>query len=66
MSVQIFNTTEVQDFLRLASGLQQSGGNPRTKTIVHRILSDLFLASGLRSPDQLHRRFRRSVETKAA
>ena len=44
MSVQIFNTTEVQDFLRLASGLQQSGGNPRTKTIVHRILSDLFKA----------------------
>lgn len=44
MSVQIFNTTEVQDFLRLASGLQQDGGNPRTKQIVHRILSDLFKA----------------------
>ena len=37
MSVQIFNTTEVQDFLRLASGLKQDGGSPRTKQIVHRI-----------------------------
>lgn len=44
MSVQIFNTSEVQDFLRLASGLNQDGGNPRTKQIVHRILSDLFKA----------------------
>ncbi len=44
MSVQIFNTSEVQDFLRLASGLNQEGGNPRTKQIVHRILSDLFKA----------------------
>jgi len=42
MSVTIFNTSEVQDFLRLASGLDQEGGNPRTKQIVHRILSDLF------------------------
>ncbi|ARU04464.1 catechol 1,2-dioxygenase [Comamonas serinivorans] len=44
MSVQIFNTEEVQDFLRLASGLNQDGGNPRAKQIVHRILSDLFKA----------------------
>lgn len=44
MSVQIFNTSEVQDFLRLASGLTQDGGNPRTKQIIHRILSDLFKA----------------------
>ncbi|EJL85778.1 catechol 1,2-dioxygenase, proteobacterial [Herbaspirillum sp. CF444] len=42
MSVNIFNSTEVQDFLRLASGLDQGGGSPRTKQIVHRILSDLF------------------------
>lgn len=42
MATQIFNTAEVQDFLRLASGLDQGGGNPRTKQIVHRILSDLF------------------------
>ena len=44
MSVQIFNTTEVQNFLRLASGLDQDGGSPRTKTVMHRILSDLFKA----------------------
>ncbi len=42
MSVQIFDTPEVQDFLRLASGMKQEGGNARTKAIVHRILSDLF------------------------
>lgn len=44
MSVHIFNTPEVQNFLRLASGLDQQGGNPRTKQIVHRLLSDLFKA----------------------
>ena len=44
MSVQIFNTTEVQDFLRLATGQDQQGGNPRTKKVLHRILSDLFKA----------------------
>lgn len=44
MTAQIFKTEEVQDFLRLASGLNQEGGNPRTKKIVHRILSDLFKA----------------------
>jgi catechol 1,2-dioxygenase len=44
MSVHIAQTPEVQDFLRLASGLNQEGGNPRTKKIVHRILSDLFQA----------------------
>lgn len=42
MSVHIAQTPEVQDFLRLASGLDQPGGSPRTKQIVHRILSDLF------------------------
>jgi catechol 1,2-dioxygenase len=44
MSAPIFNTPDVQDFLRLASGLKQDGGNPRTKQIIHRILSDLFKA----------------------
>ncbi|MBQ0937845.1 catechol 1,2-dioxygenase [Ideonella paludis] len=44
MSVYISQTPEVQDFLRLASGLNQPGGNPRTKQIVHRLLSDLFKA----------------------
>lgn len=44
MAAKIFDTAPVQDFLRLASGLTQDGGNPRTKQIVHRILSDLFRA----------------------
>lgn len=44
MSVQIFNTSQVQDFLRLASGLTNDGGNPRAKQVIHRILSDLFKA----------------------
>lgn len=42
MSVKIFNTQEVQNFLRLASGLDQPGGNPRVKQIVSRILTDLY------------------------
>lgn len=42
MNEKIFNSTEVQDLLRLASGLDQTGGNARTKQIVHRIVSDLF------------------------
>ena len=42
MSTHIFDTPEVQDFLRLASGLKQDGGSPRMKAIIHRILSDLF------------------------
>lgn len=44
MSVKIFETPEVQDFLRLASGLNGEGGNPRIKQIVHRIVSDLYKA----------------------
>lgn len=44
MSVKIFETQEVQDFLRTAAGLTNDGGNPRTKAIVHRIISDLFKA----------------------
>lgn len=44
MATKIFNTPEVQDFLRLASGLEQDGGNPRAKQIIHRILSDLYKA----------------------
>lgn len=42
MSIRIFDTPDVQDFLRLASGLDQPGGNPRTKQIMYRIISDLF------------------------
>ena len=41
MAAKIFSTPEVQDFLRLASGLDTEGGSPRTKQIVHRILDGL-------------------------
>ncbi|TCM67243.1 catechol 1,2-dioxygenase [Acinetobacter calcoaceticus] len=44
MNVKIFDTEEVQNFLRLASGLEQEGGDPRIKQITHRILSDLYKA----------------------
>lgn len=44
MSVKIFDTTEVQDFLRLACGLNNTEGSPRAKQIIHRILSDLYKA----------------------
>ncbi|AKC80632.1 hypothetical protein XB05_19225 [Xanthomonas arboricola] len=42
MSVKIVDSKEVQDFLRIVSGLTVDGGDARTKTIVHRILSDLY------------------------
>lgn len=42
MSAKIFDTAEVQKFICVASGLEQEGGNPRVKQIVHRILGDLF------------------------
>ena len=42
--VKIFDTPDVQNFLALLSGLEQDGGNPRVKKIVHRLMSDLFKA----------------------
>jgi len=44
MSVKIFDTPEVQDSLKLACGLTNGEGNPRSKQIIHRIVSDLFKA----------------------
>ena len=44
MSVKIFDTPDVQDFLKTVAGLTQKGGDARTKQIVHRVLSDLFRA----------------------
>jgi catechol 1,2-dioxygenase len=44
MSVKIFETREVQDFLRTVGGLDQPAGDARVKRIVHRVLSDLFKA----------------------
>lgn len=44
MSVEIVRTNEVQDFLKVVSGLTAATGNARTKQVVHRILSDLYEA----------------------
>ncbi|MFT4247365.1 MAG: catechol 1,2-dioxygenase [Pseudomonas sp.] len=44
MSVKIFQTQQVQDFLKTASGLDTPAGVPRVKQLVHRLLSDLFKA----------------------
>ncbi|MBB4063993.1 catechol 1,2-dioxygenase [Gellertiella hungarica] len=44
MTVKIFNRPDIQDFLKVLSGLDQNGGNPRVKQIIHRIVSDLFKA----------------------
>ncbi|MGY1519439.1 catechol 1,2-dioxygenase [Luteimonas sp. A482] len=44
MSVKIFDTPEVQDFLKTVSGLDTDGGDPRSKQIIHRLMSDLFRA----------------------
>ena len=44
MNPKLFDTAEIQDFLKEASGYNQEEGNPRAKEIVHRILSDLFKA----------------------
>jgi len=42
--LHIAESREVQDFLRTVSGLNNTDGNPRTKQIVHRLMSDLFKA----------------------
>ena len=44
MSAKIFNTAEVQDLLTAAANLKAKDGNERLKTIVHRLLGDLFKA----------------------
>lgn len=44
MSVKVFDTAEVQDFIKTAAGLTVDDGNPRAKQIIHRVMSDLFKA----------------------
>jgi catechol 1,2-dioxygenase len=44
MSVNVFETKEVQDLLKAASNIAGQGGSARTKQITHRLLSDLFKA----------------------
>ncbi|WP_445006075.1 catechol 1,2-dioxygenase [Halomonas mongoliensis] len=42
MTVKIFDTPEVQDFLKTVAGFDQEGGSDRAKQIVHRLLSDVY------------------------
>ena len=42
MTVKIFDTPEVQDFIKTVAGFDQTGGNDRAKQIVHRLVGDLF------------------------
>lgn len=44
MSVKVMQTEAVQTLLEKASGFDQSGGNQRAKTLIHRVLSDLYKA----------------------
>ena len=44
MSLNVFNTPEVQDLLKAATNIAGSEGNPRFKQILNRLLSDLFKA----------------------
>ncbi|MGP9568830.1 catechol 1,2-dioxygenase [Halomonas sp. AOP5-B2-8] len=42
MTVKIFDTPDVQDFLKAVAGFDQTDGNERAKQIVHRLVGDLF------------------------
>ncbi|RUR34854.1 catechol 1,2-dioxygenase [Vreelandella nanhaiensis] len=42
MTVKIFDTPEVQEFIKTVAGFDQAGGNDRAKQIVHRLVGDLF------------------------
>ncbi|MBH8581419.1 catechol 1,2-dioxygenase [Bisbaumannia pacifica] len=42
MTVKIFDTPQVQDFLNTVAGFDQAGGSERAKRIVHRLLADLY------------------------
>lgn len=42
MTVKIFDTPEVQDFIKTVAGFDQAGGNDRAKQIVHRLVGNLF------------------------
>lgn len=44
MTVKIFDQPEIKDFLSNIAGLDQKEGDPRTKQIIHRLMSDLFKA----------------------
>ena len=42
MAAKLTQTEELKKFLNVVSGMTSEKGNPRTKKIVHRILTDLF------------------------
>ena len=42
MAAKLAQTEELKKFLNVVSGMTSKKGNPRTKKIVHRILTDLF------------------------
>src|SRR5437870_13472078 len=44
MAAKLVQTNEVQDYLKLVSGLTNTRGKARVKQIVHRNVSDLFQA----------------------
>ena len=43
MSESIAKSKEIEQFLDRVAGLDKSGGNPRAKTIIRRIVSDLYV-----------------------
>ena len=44
MTVKIFDRPDVQEFLKVVSGLDKANGSSRMKEITHRLMSDLFKA----------------------
>ena len=42
MSVKTMQTAEVKDLLEKVAGFNKEGGNERVKTIVHRVMHDVF------------------------
>jgi len=42
MTVKIMQTAEVKDLLKKVAGFDQSGGNDRSKKIIHRVMHDIF------------------------
>jgi catechol 1,2-dioxygenase len=44
MSIEVFDTKEVQELLKAAANLGSQDGSARAKVITHRLLSDLFKA----------------------
>ncbi|QOR40325.1 catechol 1,2-dioxygenase [Billgrantia diversa] len=42
MTVKIFDTPDVQNFLKAVAGFDEQGGSHRAKQILHRLLSDVY------------------------